>query len=445
MLIKHLSLSFGLRITSAILAFVALMVIARLLGPEGVGIYALVLSFTQIAAMASRLGIDTILMRDVARDKDRPELVSLRYQSVDIIYKKSVCLVICLGIFVAFLCDVIYEIEGLGVLMSIMMLSVAPIAFMYLNTETLKGLKKTSSAILISEVLPYCFLILGLFLLVPVIGIFATSICFLIAYFAAYVVSKYAIVKSYFRNYGSLNQVKGDSLYGWPFIKEGFPVLLVNILELMLLAIGPFLLAYYFSESEVGAFRVAARIAMLTSFVMFAVNAVGAPRFSRIYKLSNRDELEKSAAQISILACAMAAPIFFIFIVFPEVLMSVFGDFFAKASSVLVIIAIGQLFYVLGGPVAPLLLMTGNAVALRNIYLVTFVVCIFTNAVLVPQMGLIGAAVAIMISRVIQTFLSYWAVKRQLEINPFSGVLNISKDVLSGRVSVKNALRENNI
>ena len=86
---------------------------------------------------------------------------------------------------------------------------------------------------------------------------------------------------------------------------------------------------------------------------------------------------------------------------FAHPVMSIFGADFQAGAVVVMIGAVGQIFNCGVGSVGFLLLMSGNQGQLMKIEAVTAVLLIALNVMLVPRLGIAGAAIATTITTVI--------------------------------------------
>jgi O-antigen/teichoic acid export membrane protein len=105
---------------------------------------------------------------------------------------------------------------------------------------------------------------------------------------------------------------------------------------------------------------------------------------------------------------------------FSQPILRVFGDAFDVAWPVLVLVGCGQLVNAVTGPVGYLLGLTGHERASAWVFGVSAAVNLFLNVILVPVFGLIGGAVATMISVILQNLWLVVLVESKLGISIFS-------------------------
>lgn len=178
------------------------------------------------------------------------------------------------------------------------------------------------------------------------------------------------------------------------------------------------MLGWLQGNTETGIYRVAAQGAMLVSFSLMAINMVIGPYISRLYTQGRKHDLQKMLAWGTRAIFGVALPVALVFILFGEqILALVFGGEYVPGAGPMAILCAGQLINAAAGSVGFVLNMTGHerdtakgvgAAAVANLVL---------NAVLIPPYGMTGAAVATATSMVIWNVLLVWFVYRRTGLN----------------------------
>ena len=114
--------------------------------------------------------------------------------------------------------------------------------------------------------------------------------------------------------------------------------------------------------------------------------------------------------------CAAVFPFVLLCVLIPEWLLSWFGPEFRSGATALVILALGQFVNVATGSVATLLAMTHNETAIRNAHFVSVIVNLAAALVLIPTLGILGAAAASAIALALANLLLAVAVRKRLGI-----------------------------
>ena len=195
------------------------------------------------------------------------------------------------------------------------------------------------------------------------------------------------------------------------------PLWAVVILSQLVQWSSQLMLGAWSTAENVAFFATAQRTAMLTSFVLFAVNAIAAPKFAALHEKGDIDGLKRIAIWSVRLMMLVAAPTLMVMLLFPDWFMSFFGDDFRAASTALMILAIGQFINIATGSVGYLLSMTGREREVLNNTLISAVVAIALGVILIPSYGLLGAAVATATAVASQNLMGVYQVRKHLGFN----------------------------
>ena len=196
-----------------------------------------------------------------------------------------------------------------------------------------------------------------------------------------------------------------------------FPLWWVALMGLGVQWAGQLVSGAYVPPEELAILAVAQRTAMLTSFVLMAVNLVVAPKFAALYIQGKSEQLENIALKATKLMVLFALPIIGFMLIFPEWLMWLFGEQYKSGANLLRILALGQFVNVMTGSVGYLLSMSGHERDLRNVVFISGPMAIILALVLTPLYGVTGAAVATAFALASQNLLAVGMVKRRLGFN----------------------------
>jgi len=177
------------------------------------------------------------------------------------------------------------------------------------------------------------------------------------------------------------------------------------------------LLGVWGSAEDVGIFAIAQRTALLTSLVLIGVNAITAPKLSELISQSRHNEVIKIARLAVRLSLVAAVPSFIVIAIYPEVILNIFGSEFIIASTALIILAFGQLINNISGPVEALLTMSGNELKVGQNFAVGAFLSIFLGILLIPNYGLLGAAITQSTAVASLNLMGVFQVKRLFNFN----------------------------
>jgi O-antigen/teichoic acid export membrane protein len=194
---------------------------------------------------------------------------------------------------------------------------------------------------------------------------------------------------------------------------DGFRQILENTDVLMI--------GHLLDPSAVATYYAAQRTGALIAFIYFAVVALAAPRFVKIHLSGSREEMQRFVSGIIHLMFWPSAAAAAALALLGPTILSLFGSDFASGYPALLIVLVGLVVRSATGPVEYMLNMTGHHRDTMRVYGILAVCCIALNYVLIPRLGIAGAALssytAIAGTNIVLAFLVY----RRLGITPLLG------------------------
>lgn len=172
------------------------------------------------------------------------------------------------------------------------------------------------------------------------------------------------------------------------------------------------------SSSEIAYLTAAQRTAMLTSFVLMVVNMVVAPRYALLWKENKITEIQRLAKWSTRGMVVLVLPIIALMLVFPDLIMGLFGDEFVVAGNLLAIMAVGQFINVATGSVGFLLNMSGHERDYRRITMFAGPLTIILSYCFIVQWGVVGAAIATAAGLSLQNIGALFMVRKRLGFWP---------------------------
>ncbi|MFY9260096.1 MAG: oligosaccharide flippase family protein [Gallionella sp.] len=386
-------LAFVLKVAGSGLAFAFNVVVARLLGADGAGLYFLALAITTIASVIGRVGLDSALLRFVsthATHQDWSGVKGVYILGMRVVVVASTVVTLSIFISAPWLATAIFKKPDIAVPLGWMAMSIMPLSILALQTESLKGLKRIRDAMVVQVV---AIPLLGLMLIVPLAhayGVVGASVAYLVSVLFATIfgIMAWRGATSTFCIEAALFSFKEL----WSSCKHMYLVALMNQ---ALLPFAPILfLGFWASSDDIGIFGAASRVAMLVSFILVTANSVVAPKFAELYAKGDIEQLGQVARRSAMLTTLFALPLFLALIMGGHRVMALFGTQFQAGTTVLTILLVGQFVNVACGSVGYLLTMTGNEKVNARLTLLSGITLIVLSVALIPDFGSIGAAIA---------------------------------------------------
>jgi len=144
---------------------------------------------------------------------------------------------------------------------------------------------------------------------------------------------------------------------------------------------------------QVGIYRIATQVALLSGFVFGAINMLATPKFATLRAAGDRATLQSTAVFMARLALLGAVPVPLLFLLFgSSILRVVFGAPFEAAYAPMFVLFAGHIATAVAGMAGSQLMMSGNEGMLLRITGMAVVVNAATSALLIPRFGVMGAA-----------------------------------------------------
>ncbi|CAM3381402.1 flippase [Paenibacillus lupini] len=402
------------------LAMLLQIALARLLGVADYGIYAFVTTVVTFMVFPAKLGFDTATVKLVSAYRvkgDWPLIKGLLRRSNQIGFTLSILTAI-IGIAVVAWMDwgsgkqsetadhakTIAYIAGFA---AIPLLTLAT-----LRQSALQAMKDALFAQLpekiIRPVLTIGF-VAALGASGVKLGAALALLCYLLATAVTYVIGAVVLKKRIGTQTASV--VPSFETRGWLRLSSS---LMVNAgMYLILGQLNVLMMGFMRGETESGLFSAAVRLAVLVSFMLTAVNMTASPLVSEMYAKGDMNGLQRVCRRTGRIGFAFAAVVFAYFVIFGHWTLGLFGAEFTKAYPSLLILAFGQLFSAYCGQNGTVATMTGRQNSLTKILIAAAIVNAALNALLIPQLGMLGGALAATLSLIVWNSAAVLLVSRK--------------------------------
>jgi len=385
--IKDLFITFSTQITVVALSFGTSIVVARVLGPEGKGAYSLIILIPTILAMVGNLGIG--IANAYFGGKKKYALSDIAANSIiAALGIGSILAIIFLVYFFLFQPSFLHGIEPQAIVLAtlVLPLSLLIVYFSYI----LLGQTKIKEFNLVNLVQGGALLIFTLFLLFVIQkNVFNVIIAWVIAIILAISLSIWLVSRI-----AKIN-IKFNPLLFVDSVKFGGQGYLGNVIQFLNYRLDMLLVAIFINLTYVGYYSIAVPLA---EALWYFPSAVGTVIFARTISLSP-EEANKSTPRIcrnTLFLTLLAALV--LFAVGKYVILLLFGSDFLPALSPLQILLPGvvvlSICKVLGNDIVG----RGKPIINTIIAGISLAINIPLNIILIPRMGISGAALASTIS-----------------------------------------------
>ena len=416
--------SFAVKSAGVWILLAAHLLLTRLLGAEGYGVYSYIISWLTVLVVLAKLGQDSALVRFVAAynaEGNWPALKGILKRSDTLVLLASVALGLLLALAVLALGTRLDRELRSAFLIGSLILPL--MSFLALRESSLQGLRQVVRAQLPTRVLNPLLLAVALlatylFITSPIDSTTALW-CTLFTYSVSLTVSSFWLRRSLSRPVKEARPIYFSRLW----LSVGAGMLLVNGQFLIMNRIDILMLGYFSGKTEVGIYAVAARLAWLVTFLLEALSVIGAPLISELHSKKRTEDLQRLIHWMIGVSAFFSIGLFLLLALWGDFFLGFFGQAFTAGHKSLTILAAGQLFNSLTGPLGILLTMTGHEKKLGVILFLALALNTILNYFLIPRYGIVGAAVATSSVTVLWNAASVIMVRSQLGIYslPFLG------------------------
>jgi O-antigen/teichoic acid export membrane protein len=419
-LVKGVAGTAGIKAAHALIVFGSSIVLARTLGPSGLGVMTFVIALVHLLSTPSELGVPNLAIREVAVTNARKDWGRMRgFIKWAHLTIGAMSLVVAAGgaIALTVLGDDIDPLKRTCMWLGILLVPLASLN--QLRSSMLRGLRKVLLGQLPEQIIrPFTFLML--------IGALAFSgngltspVAALVAHIASVAFAFACGMLLFFRHRprelaGATPQMAGRS-----WLVSSIPFGLTALMQLINGKTDILILGMFRADSEVGIYRVAIQFAALVVFGLGVVNAIQGPHIAHLFAKGDIARLQKMITRSAqaIFAFAMAAVL--VIVVFGDFLIAtLYGPAFSEAYIPLVIICVGQIVNAAIGSVGSLLNMTGHEKDTMMSVFIGATINVSLNFALTPTWGPIGAAIATTMTLITWNSIMWYKVRQRLGIEP---------------------------
>jgi len=396
---------------SVALGLVIGVALSRLLGAEGLGVYAFAMSLATLLGTASRLGLTTLLVREVAIRLERGDeagsvgLVSWVHQ-----ISLSVSVVVA-AVTLAWAATVSTSETAWTVGLAMLVL-----VFMTATTLRSAALRGLNAVVLAS---------LPLHLVRPVVALAGLGVLTVLAWerpsqamgaqVLAWMVAGGLALALWRQRAPVVPSTPPSTPRKW--LAAAMPLLLLDGLLVTIHHSDILMLKWLATDASTGIYAIVSQLGRLTALVLVAANSVVSPRFAALHEAGDSDGLQQlvraSARGVSLLTVVLALGL----LGFGSQVLAFYAPGFEVGYPALAVIVTGQALNAMAGSVGYLLVMTGHD---RDVAAVSLVVCALNltlNLVLIPEYDMVGAALASAISVVAWNGALVVLVRKRLRLN----------------------------
>lgn len=192
------------------------------------------------------------------------------------------------------------------------------------------------------------------------------------------------------------------------------------------------LIGYFLNNADVGVYRIALQFSTLAVFTTAALRATLWPKVSRWGKMEETKRIENSFSSAVNYSLILAIPVFVGgFLLGDSLLYFFYGDEFAQGYKTLIILLIVQVINVFQYFITMYLSALNHQKEAFKVTAVAVVANIILNLILIPALGILGAAIATLVTMALNVFLGKCELSKVMTVKiDKSSLSNISKSTI---------------
>lgn len=376
------------------------LLLARILLPEQYGSYNVAISTAMISASVALLGLDSAVLRYVALSISRDDTPGTwGILQVSLLLCAATSTLATVAMFAA-----AYPLAGLlhaPGLVPLLQLACVIVPFVALGDVLVgatRGFKRMQDGVIAESVLQPT---VRLVLLIAAAA-FGLSAFHAVLIYAVGVASTFGLLLYLLhRRFPLTRPISAARREVRPIIGYAIPIWLSDLMVRFRENLQTLLVGSLASLAGVGIFAVANQVSLMANMFHGSLTASAKPLIVELHERGDYAQLGHLYRTTTKWAVAVILPSLVVMLLLPEPILAVFGEAYVDGASTLQILALASLVMVGTGMCGTILDMAGYAkLKLVNAF-VRLVLAIGLNLFLVPRLGIVGAALAILLGELI--------------------------------------------
>lgn len=404
------------------LAYVSHVLFAKWMGLEQYGYYVYALAWLNVLTIFVQLGMNTSTVRltsELLSRGDYAALLGLSSFSTQVVMTAGVSVMALGGVAIALVSEQL--VRELILTLAVMSALVVVVSLLYQRMALLQGFEQVAQAQAFLEIVRPLVLIAlvgACAMMFRVEAHWAMAINFaataLVLLLARVAVAKFLIQG------GERDVVPAFHKRAW--LAVSLPYLVIGGLTVVMNQSDVLMLGAMMGGVAAGLYTPAIKLAQLVLFPMLAMRSRAAPLLAKLYAQGDRQELQRqmnaSTTVSTLFGFVLAIGLFWQ----RETLLGLFGPDFVAAAPALVVLAVGMAVFSITGGVEVLLIFGPFERLTVFIYSLVVILNITLNLILIPSMGVLGAAYATTTTVIVRGLISTFVVWHRAGVLPWARV-----------------------
>ncbi len=419
---RHSAVFFAGTLFTAGAGYLFKIYLARVLGAEALGIYALGMTVGGVLGLIAALGLPQAAARYVAVYNGTgryAELKGFLWRGLAVLAVANLMVAAIMLWIRGWVADRFYHTPALSNYMGAFALLMVLGSFTLFFGQCLAGFKDVARRTVITNFIgsPLNILLgVGLLLLgMGLAGYLAAQIASAVITLVLLALSTWKLMPPGYRSLaGELPPLQRE------VIRFSASLFAVQALEYTFASLDKILLGYYLDARRVGIYVVAASVTTLLPILLQSVNQIFSPTIADLHARRELEVLQRLYQTLTKWILGFTLPLSIVVCVFAAPLMQIFGSEFRAGWPILVIGTLGQVINCAAGSAGILLIMSGHQDRLVRVQVRVVIGNVIFNLALIPIWGIVGAVV---VSAATNAAINLWylrEVKSILGLTPYN-------------------------
>jgi O-antigen/teichoic acid export membrane protein len=415
--------------------FVMAFLLARTLGASSYGLYILAVSAASLFFGISLLGLDDAMVRYVAMLSGRKDEPGVR-GTIQVGLGIAVPVGVAMGALLYFAAEPIaisvFDEPRLAQLLELVAVIVPFLTVSNVLAGAARGFRRMDYVALSENVVQSLarIVLLGVFLLFGGLNTVSAVVIFGISDIASTVTLTLLLNKyARWREMPRLEARRDlKEIFGF-----AFPLWLSGLLRQFRSYLAALILGASSTAANVGIFAVVTNINVVAHVCLLSIYVAVRPTLAQLHDRGDRHGLGEVYVAATRWSLALNVPFFLVTVLYPDAILSVFGHAFAAGASALIILSVAELVNAGTGICGPIIDMTGHTKLKLVNSMIWTVLVVGSSAVMIPEWGVVGAAIASFVAVVVVNVLCVVEVWYLEHLLPFDSTF--VKPLVAGLVA----------
>jgi O-antigen/teichoic acid export membrane protein len=373
------------------LTFFLQLLLSNVLGAQGYGLYSLGVNVIEWLQQISQCGLATGVIRFVAADNARGRVERVKGTILGALSTGGIVSLLCAlatWIWAGPISTVFFRDPVLAPYLRGMLVGLPFMALLLIGQAILRGLNRIGDMAVVG--IWRAFLHLGF-----AVAAFAVGWEIWGAVAAMVLSASLALLWAIHRIRRAQPRILDGPVFELrPLLRFSLPVWVAGLSAMLLSRLDLVMIGHFMESTSVGHYRAAATVASLVAYALVVFNTSFAPMISELFERGHREELAhlyRTVTRWSFIAALLA---FIVILFHAHSILGLFGTGFSAGTWALVLLATGQLINAAVGSVGFMIQMTARQDWFLANNLIAGALNVALNLWLIPQWGILGAAVA---------------------------------------------------